>query len=84
MCFHYRTNFSLLMASSDSKITMQEKVFLVSAAITYDSASRAIKEYEDSIVKRLVEQQFSIGKITYGQREAYCQERRLEDHQTKM
>ena len=47
MCFHYWTKFSLLMASSDSEITMQEKVFLASAAITYDSATRAIKQYEE-------------------------------------
>ena len=42
------------MASSDAEITMQEKVFLTSAAITCDSATgtRAIKEYEEKFHRK--------------------------------
>ncbi len=47
MRFRYRINFSLLRASSDSVIAMQEEAFLTSDAITYDSATGAIKEYTE-------------------------------------
>ncbi len=46
MRFYSLPIFSLLMASSDFEILIQEKIFLASAAINYDSATRAIEEHE--------------------------------------
>ena len=38
------------------KISVQEKVFLASAAIIYNSAGRVIREKKDTNAKRQVEQ----------------------------